>query len=345
MVGVSSQWVAITSGVAAKMPSRAAGSSTSMLPVLAPMNTLTPQADAGSTDLMASRLSLVAPQVEGVICSGNPGGPGVLVVQRCLVDGQRVAVGHFHVAGDAPGHGGGRLGGDGALVGEARFAEVGLVVDHAGQQPGAPGIEDIGPAPGRGADGGYAPVLQEHVALCDGALVDDARIDDALAGHGRSVWTYRSLSTAITSPATATWATSILFTALESATWKFTSWMANLFSDLRSEGGELFLPLLADGREAVIHLLSDGREAIVHFLPDGHEAIVHFLSDGREFLADGREAIVHVVSQCDGFGPGLVVKRTELVLQAGDIAFGSDLFMALRHNLHNGFGMTGVEAG
>ena len=62
IVGVSSQCVAMTSGDEAKMPSRVFSSSTSMLPVDAPMNTLTPQAFRGSTALIASRLSFVAPK-------------------------------------------------------------------------------------------------------------------------------------------------------------------------------------------------------------------------------------------------------------------------------------------
>ena len=62
MVGVSSQWVMIGVGASRKMPSRVTGSSTSMLPVEAPMNTLIPGADFGSRLRTAARLSLLAPR-------------------------------------------------------------------------------------------------------------------------------------------------------------------------------------------------------------------------------------------------------------------------------------------
>jgi hypothetical protein len=62
IVGVSSQCVMIGTGQSRKIASSVAGSSTSMLPVDAPMNTLTPGADFGSSARMSARLSLVAPR-------------------------------------------------------------------------------------------------------------------------------------------------------------------------------------------------------------------------------------------------------------------------------------------
>ena len=62
IVGVCSQWVATSRGALAKMPSSVRSSSTSMLPVLEPMNTLMPHARCRSTAFTASRLSLVAPR-------------------------------------------------------------------------------------------------------------------------------------------------------------------------------------------------------------------------------------------------------------------------------------------
>ena len=61
IIGVSSQWVMIGTGVSRKIASRVSGSSTSMLPVDAPMNTLMPGAAFGSSARIASRLSLEAP--------------------------------------------------------------------------------------------------------------------------------------------------------------------------------------------------------------------------------------------------------------------------------------------
>ena len=142
-------------------------------------------AGGGGVDRL-DRLQVVVgrAQVEGVVGVGVAGGPAVLVVQRGLVDGQRVAVGHLHVAGDAARHGGCRLRGDGSLVGEAGFAKVGLVIDHAGQQPGAFGIEDFGSAAGCGAHCRNASVLDQQIAFDYRTFVDDACVDDALSGHG-----------------------------------------------------------------------------------------------------------------------------------------------------------------
>ncbi len=61
MVGVSSQWVMIGTGVSRKIASSVSGLSTSMLPVEAPMNTFRPGVARGSIARTAARLSLLAP--------------------------------------------------------------------------------------------------------------------------------------------------------------------------------------------------------------------------------------------------------------------------------------------
>ena len=62
IVGVSSQWVATKRGVDEKIISSILGASTSIFPVLAPMNTFTPQVSLGLMLLTSSILSLVAPR-------------------------------------------------------------------------------------------------------------------------------------------------------------------------------------------------------------------------------------------------------------------------------------------
>ena len=61
IIGVSSQCVMIGVGHSRKIASSVSGLSTSMFPVDAPMNTLTPGAFFGSSARIASRLSLLAP--------------------------------------------------------------------------------------------------------------------------------------------------------------------------------------------------------------------------------------------------------------------------------------------
>ncbi|MNS91949.1 hypothetical protein D3C72_1260620 [compost metagenome] len=62
MEGVSSQWVTIITGLSRKMAASVSWLSTSMLPVEAPMKILMPQDCLGSSFLISSRLSLVAPR-------------------------------------------------------------------------------------------------------------------------------------------------------------------------------------------------------------------------------------------------------------------------------------------
>ena len=61
IIGVSSQWVMIGVGASRNTASRITGSSTSMFPVEAPMNTFRPGVARGSIARIASRLSLLVP--------------------------------------------------------------------------------------------------------------------------------------------------------------------------------------------------------------------------------------------------------------------------------------------
>ena len=62
MVGVSSQWVAISSRQPAKCAASASGSSTSMSPVEAPMKIFRPQAGVSCARAVSAALALVAPR-------------------------------------------------------------------------------------------------------------------------------------------------------------------------------------------------------------------------------------------------------------------------------------------
>ena len=121
-------------------------------------------------------------EVEPPVRHRARGGAGVLVRQRLGRHRQGPAVGHLQEAGDAPRDGRPRLGGDGALVLEARLAEVHLVVDHPREQPAARGVDD-GSVGGPRVDAGDAASGYRQVALDDPAFVDDAGVDDAVA-HG-----------------------------------------------------------------------------------------------------------------------------------------------------------------
>ncbi|MNI71550.1 hypothetical protein D3C73_1274290 [compost metagenome] len=62
MLGVCSQWASKIVGTSANNLSRTLGSSTSMLPVEAPMKTFTPATSLGLSAAMVSRLSLLTPK-------------------------------------------------------------------------------------------------------------------------------------------------------------------------------------------------------------------------------------------------------------------------------------------
>ena len=169
---MSSQWVAISTGQSAKILSSVTGSSTSMLPVEAPMNTLTPQVCSGPHRADLLEIVVGAAEVEGVVGPCPARGQQVLVRERRARGGVRDGVRHVHEAGDAAGHRRRGLGGDVALVGEARLAEMHLVVDHAGQQVPAAGVDDaVGLLAGQPeADPLDAAVADEDVALADRGL-------------------------------------------------------------------------------------------------------------------------------------------------------------------------------
>ena len=135
-------------------------------------------------------------QVEGVVGHGTAGRAGVLVQQRVVVDGLRIAVGHLHHARDATGNRRSRFAGDVALVLEARFAEMHLIVDHAGQQPLARQV-DLFCAPAETAadalDAAIANGDVRHHAL---AFVDDGGVLEQPVGHripafAPSIWKRR----------------------------------------------------------------------------------------------------------------------------------------------------------
>ena len=137
MVASSSQCVAMSIGHSLKMPSSTAASSTSMSPVELPMKTLTPQTRVGLQDFV--EVAVGGAHEEAVVRRADLGRPVVFVLQQLLGQGLWDGVGHLHEGGDASGHGGAGFGGDLCFVGEAGFAEMNLVVDHARQEvePGA----------------------------------------------------------------------------------------------------------------------------------------------------------------------------------------------------------------
>ena len=67
----------------------------------------------------------------------------MLVRERCVVDRQRIGIGHLHEARDAARCSSTGLRGEVALVHEAGFAEVHLIVDHAGEHELAGSVQDL----------------------------------------------------------------------------------------------------------------------------------------------------------------------------------------------------------
>ena len=102
------------------------------------------------------------------------------------VEGHRLRIGvrHLHEAGDAAGHRGARLGGHIGLVGQARVAKMHLVVDHAGHEREAGGIDHL--CVGRadlGSDLLDASVDDQQVALRHLAFVHHAGIANQQLAH------------------------------------------------------------------------------------------------------------------------------------------------------------------
>ena len=83
-------------------------------------------------------------EVEGVVGRRCIGRARHLPLPFAPCNGLGVRVGHVHEGGHAAGHGRTTLAGDGALVRHAGFAEMHMVVDHAGQQPLAAGVDHGG---------------------------------------------------------------------------------------------------------------------------------------------------------------------------------------------------------
>ena len=123
--------------------------------------------------------------VEAVVGPGAAARELVLGFQDGRIQRRRVGVGHVHEAGQATGHGRGRFAGDVALVGQARFAEMHLVVDHAGQQPAPGGVHHLLAVARRQpvADLRNAAVLDAQVAVEGAAFVDHPGVGDEGGGH------------------------------------------------------------------------------------------------------------------------------------------------------------------
>ncbi len=123
--------------------------------------------------------------VKGVVGQRVPGRNLVLFFQQRLVEGRRLYVGHFHERGDAPRHSCPCFAADIAFVGQARLAEVYLIVNDAGH-----GQQAVSPhflATRRGlydaANAAKQAVLDEEVAFDNLPLVDDAGILDDSCCH------------------------------------------------------------------------------------------------------------------------------------------------------------------
>ena len=123
--------------------------------------------------------------VEAVVGPGAAARELVLGFQDGRIQRRRVGVGHVHEAGQATGHGRRRFAGDVALVGQARFAEVHLVIDHAREQPAPGRVHHLLAVARRQpvADLRDAAVLDAQVAVEGAAFVDHAGIGDEGGGH------------------------------------------------------------------------------------------------------------------------------------------------------------------
>ena len=136
---------------------------------------------------------IAGPEVERVVRQRRARGQGATLFQGRGRERRRLHVGHVHEAGDPASHRRPRFVGEVGLVGEAGLAEVDLIVDQAGQQVLAAGLDGrIGETSGEVAgDGLDAAGLHVDVGLDDGALVDQAGVGDEDAGarrHGGRSW-------------------------------------------------------------------------------------------------------------------------------------------------------------
>ena len=124
-------------------------------------------------------------EVEAVVGGGGVGGYLVFGFEGVDGGGLGIDVGHFHETGGATGDGGPGFTGDGSLVGQARFPEMDLIIDHPGDEVTACGIDHhgIGGADVRG-DAGDPLTLDQDVGSIDAAFVDQGGILDKQFVHG-----------------------------------------------------------------------------------------------------------------------------------------------------------------
>ncbi len=124
-------------------------------------------------------------QIEAVVGDGGVGGDLVFGFEGVEGGGLGIDVGHFHETGGTTGDGGPGFTGDGSLVGQPRFPEVDLIIDHSGDEVATCGIDhhrivrvDIG------CDAGNPFPLDQHVGGIDTAFVDQGGILDKQFVHG-----------------------------------------------------------------------------------------------------------------------------------------------------------------
>ena len=111
--------------------------------------------------------------VDGTLISGQR----LFVFEVGEGGGLRIGVGHVDDGGDTPGKRGSALGGEVGLGGEARVAEVDMGVDDAGYDITPFGRKGLRVTQRRGTLDNPS-VVDEEVALGDGALVDDGAVLD-----------------------------------------------------------------------------------------------------------------------------------------------------------------------
>ncbi len=134
MMDESSQWVMMSRGERLNMARSASSRSTSILPVLLPMNSLTPHTLCGSRLFQHVSVRMGGPEEERIVDEALFRCQPELVVQGFESGGLRHDVRHVHVRRHASGRRRPAFGGDVGLVGQSRFAEMHMVVYHARYQ-------------------------------------------------------------------------------------------------------------------------------------------------------------------------------------------------------------------
>ena len=121
-------------------------------------------------------------QIERVVCGRGLGSPFETLFQQCAADRWRFDVRHIHKRGDPSGNGCCRFASYVGFVGQTRFAEVNLIVDHTGQHKQTGGIDHRSiERAGRvvsGTDLRYAFVFDENIPFVTFVFVDDRSVTD-----------------------------------------------------------------------------------------------------------------------------------------------------------------------